>query len=123
MTVKNKIIVCIVCLFVLVISIVVYININSNKEYDDYMSSTESFKSVEWVSHDLDISKANELNVDVLSGYHIDISSIKESELFYDGNSWSGIVMSSDGVYYNVVIGWDYSISVEEYTTDSEMCD
>lgn len=111
---KQAISVVIIVVLLAIISVIVFSKSLSN--FEDYENAGETT----WKPSGLDLEAASKINADVLSSYNIEISSMSESEFYYDGVNWSATVLSNDGVPYTILIDSDFVATVILVETDAE---
>lgn len=95
----------------------------NNNSYQSFVSSGDDAYSsstpTEWQPTGLDIEQTVDKNDSVLNAFGLDISNMSEKDFYYDGSCWTSVVISENGIPYEVTIHESGNITVSDIETDS----
>lgn len=119
---KDKMQIIIWLLIAIVIIVVVAVLLRSamnRSNYGDFVAGDE----IVWTPTGLSLEAVIDNNKEILSLYNIDLEIVNEDDFYFDGQVWSAVLISDDGIPYNVVIDKEFIVTIYGVDTDSEKVD
>lgn len=116
---KDKMQIIVLLLIAIVIVVVAAVLLRSamnRSSYGDFVVGDE----VVWAPTGLRLEAVIDNNKEILSQYNIDLEIVNEDDFYFDGQTWSAVLISDDGIPYSVLIDKEFIVTISGVDTDSE---